>query len=115
MRNKSDLYKEEQFLIVNKLINILKLDEDNSITLYDIDNNENIKNEIMDLIPEIKKYFRFDCIHGVRNTETVKRPYLSIIRNIIKLKYNMIINNYHTKRDNKHVRTKKYIFLLKNE
>jgi hypothetical protein len=96
MRNKSDLYKEEQFLIVNKLINILKLDEDNSITLYDLDNNENIKNEIMDLIPEIKKYFRFDCIHGVLNTETVKRPYLSIIRNIIKLKY-LVKNSKHQK------------------
>ena len=115
MRNKSDLYKDEQYLFVDKLIDILNLDEDNSITLYDLDNNEDIKEKILYLIPEIKKYFRFDCIHGVRNTEIVKRPYLSIIRNIIKLKYNMVISNYHTKRDNKHVRTKKYIFLLKNE
>jgi len=115
MRNKSDLYKEQQYLIVDKIFNILNLEEDNSTTLYDLDNNENIKQQLIDLIPEIKKYFRFDCIHGVRNTETVKRPYLSIIRNIIKLKYNMITNNYHTKRNDKHVRTKKYIFILKNE
>jgi len=115
MRNKSDLYKEQQSYIVDKLIYILSLDKDNGITLYDLDNNEDIKEKILYLIPEIKKYFRFDCIHGVRNTETVKRPYLSIIRNIIKLKYNMVISNYHIKKDNKHIRTKKYIFLLKNE
>jgi len=113
MRNKSDLYKEEQFLIVNKLINILKLDEDNSITLYDLDNNENIKNEIMNLIPEIKKYFRFDCVHGVRNTQTIKRPYLSIIRNIIKLKYNIILTNIRIERDNNKIRTTKYLFFEK--
>jgi hypothetical protein len=38
MRNKSDLYKEQQYNIVDNLINILNLDEDNGITLYDLDN-----------------------------------------------------------------------------
>ncbi len=41
--------------------------------------------------------------------------YIENGRETLKLKYNMVINNYHTKRDNKHVRTKKYIFLLKNK
>ena len=32
--------KEQQSYIVNKLIYILNVDEDNGITLYDLDNNE---------------------------------------------------------------------------
>jgi hypothetical protein len=113
MRNKSDLYKEQQSYIVDKLIYILSLDKDNGITLYDLDNNEDKKKEIMDLIPEIKKYFRIDSIHGIRNTEIIKRPYLSIIRNIAKLKYNILLTDFRTERDNKKIRTTKYIFLEK--
>jgi len=113
MKNKSDLYNFEQSLIISKIINILNLDEDNSITLYDLDNNESIKNDIMNLIPEIKKYFRFDCVHGVRNTQTVKRPYLSIIKNIIKLKYTIILTNIRIERDNNKIRTTKYLFFEK--
>jgi len=111
MRNKSDLYKEQQYNIIDNLINILNLDEDNGITLYDLDNNEDKQKEIMDLIPEIKKYFRIDSIHGIRNTDTIKRPYLSIIRNITKIKYNILLTDFRTERDNKKIRTTKYIFL----
>ena len=115
MRNKSDLYKEQQYNIVDNLINILNLDEDNGITLYDLDNNEDKQKEIMDLIPEIKKYFRFDSINGIKKTETVKRPYLSIIRCILKLKYNILLTDFRMERDNKKIRTTKYIFLKKNK
>ena len=39
MRFKSDLYKKEQEDIMNNIINILELDNENSITLYELDNN----------------------------------------------------------------------------
>lgn len=114
MRIKSELYKNEQINILNKLIIILNLHIDNSIILYDLDNNEDLKTQILFLIPEIKKYFRFDCIHGVRNTEVIKRPYLSIIKNLLKIKYNIVNINYYIKKNNMKVKTKKYIFLIKN-
>lgn len=114
MRNKSDLYREEQILIVDKLIDILHLDKDNGITLYDLDNNKDMNEKIMNMVPEIKKHFRIDSIHGIRNTENIKRPYLSIIKNITKLKYNILLTDFRKEIDNKKIRTTKYIFLEKN-
>jgi hypothetical protein len=49
----------------------------------------------MYLIPEI-----IDSIHSIRNTETIKRPYLSIIHNIAKLKYNILLIDFRTERNN---------------
>ena len=89
MIHKSKLYQKEQNEIMDKIINILQLDEDNSILLYDLDNDDSKKQKIMDLIPDIRKYFTFTCIKGVQNPDLVQRPYLSIIRHITKLKYIM--------------------------
>lgn len=65
---------------------ILELDDENSMTLYELDHDKNKKQQIMNLIPIIRKYFSFSSIRGLRNLEQVKRPYLSIIRFITKLK-----------------------------
>ena len=45
MRFKKDLYKKEKEELADKIINILDLKE-NSITLYDIDNDEDKKQKI---------------------------------------------------------------------
>ncbi len=87
---KSILYKKEQEEILVKLMNILELDENNSITLYNLDNDIIKQQNIMTLSNDIKKYFRFECIKRIRNPETVKRPFLSIIKNICKMKYNIL-------------------------
>lgn len=39
MRLKEELYKKEQDEILQKIINIIDLDKENSITLYELDNN----------------------------------------------------------------------------
>jgi len=51
---------------------------------------------------------------GVREPEKVKRSYLSIIRHITKLKYDMLICDLRTTFNNNEIRTKKYIFNKKN-
>ena len=51
MRLKSELYKDEQEELINKLINIVDLDNNNSIVLYELDNDDTKKQEILDLIP----------------------------------------------------------------
>jgi len=113
MKLKSELYKKEQQEIMNKIIEILNLDENNSITLYELDNNKKKHDEILKLTPDIRKYFTFTCIKGVQNPEKVKRPWLSIIRHISKLQYNMISSDYTIKNDSKNIRTKNYIFIKK--
>jgi hypothetical protein len=50
MRLKSELYKKEQEEIISKIITILDLENKNTYTLYELDNNENIQKQIMDLI-----------------------------------------------------------------
>jgi 4-hydroxy-3-methylbut-2-enyl diphosphate reductase IspH len=113
MRLKSELYKNEQLHICDQIIKILELDDSNSTTLYELDNNKNKQTKILDLIPDIRKYFSFTSIIGASEPEKVKRPWLSIIRNITKMKYDFIHGDYVLKKDNERVRTKKYVFLSK--
>jgi hypothetical protein len=90
MRLKSELYKKEQEEICDKIIDILDLDDKSSFVLYDLDNNKDKQKKLLALIPEIRKYFSFSGMSGVSEPNKVKRPYMSIIRNICKLKYNII-------------------------
>lgn len=51
---------------------------------------------------------------GVLEPKKVKRPYMPIIRNICKLKYNIITTNYYVRIDkNTRKKSMKY-FLIKN-
>ena len=68
---------------------------------------------ILDLIPDIRKYFSFTSIIGASEPEKTKRPWLSIIKNITKLKYDMIHGDFVLKKNDEKIRTKKYVFLLK--
>jgi len=114
MKLKSLLYKQEQEEIINKIINILELDNGNSIILYNLDNDNNKQNKILELIPEIRKYYSFSTIIGASEPDKAKRPYLSIIKQITKSKYKINSYDYRIKQENKEdIRTKKYIFELK--
>ena len=113
MKLKSELYKTEQYEICDKIIDILQLDNDKSITLYELDNDKVKKKKILDLIPDIRKYFSFGSIVGASEPENTKRPWLSIIRHITKIKYQLIYGDYTKKINDTRIRTKRYIFLLK--
>lgn len=112
MRLKSELYQKEQNAICEQIIKILDLNEQNSITLYELDMDEHKKQQIMDLLPEIKKYFSFSYIEGARNPHKIKRPYLSIIKAVVKGHYQMISSVYrHNKEDGQKIQTMKYFFI----
>ena len=110
MRLKSELYKKEQEDIVDKIIKILDLENKTEYTLYELDKNEEIQKKIMELIPEIRKYFSFNGIKAVGEPNKIKRPWLSIIKHLIKIKYNMVSLDYHFTEDGNHIRTQKYCF-----
>ena len=114
MRLKSELYKNERISTMNKIIDILKLDKDNSITLYDLDNNNVKQEEINKLIPDIKKYFCRSAVKSLRYPEQVKRVYWSIIKFVVKEEYDILSCDYRIKQEEKEIRTKKYIFIKKN-
>jgi hypothetical protein len=114
MRLKSELYKNEQLEIMNKIINILELDKNNSITLYELDNDIIKQQKILNMLNDIKKYFKCQCVKSLIAPEKVKRIYLSLIRYITKLEYNMISSQHLIHINNSTIRTVKYIFIKKS-
>jgi len=110
MRNKSDLFKKEQYQLSLKIINILQLDENNQITLYHLENDNDRIKKILDLIPDIRKYFSFSSIAGVEYPDKFKRPWMSIIRHITKLTHLMTRKDKHLYINGNDIRTQLYTF-----
>lgn len=111
MRLKSELYSKEQDDVIFTIINILGITEtNNTITLYEIDNNERIKQQLMGLIPEIRKWFSFAHINPVSNPEKYKRPYITIIRQIPKKHYIFSQKEVGITIQGNFVRTQQYTF-----
>ena len=113
MRLKSELYKKEQDEIIDKIITILDLENKTEYTLYELDKNEEIQKKIMELIPEIRKYYSFSTIIGASEPTKAKRPYLSIVKQLCKKKYDISIHDCRLKVDGKDIRSKSYVFVLK--
>jgi hypothetical protein len=80
----SEKYQEEREIICNKIINILELDCDNSFLLCNLDNDIEKQTKILEMKEEIKKYFSVSCISSFRPNFECKRPYLNIIRSILR-------------------------------
>ena len=110
MRLKSDLYKKEQEEIVNKIITILYLENNNLINLCDLDSDTNKQKQIMELIPEIRKYYSFNGIKAVGEPNKIKRPWLSIIKFFTKTKYNLESKDFQFTENGKYIRTHIYSF-----
>lgn len=83
---KSRKYANEQAAIVKQVMDMLNLEGD-GFYLYDIDRNKDIQKKIMDLVPEIWKYFPHVNITGLIYPEKCKRAWLSIVRGVIKNQY----------------------------
>lgn len=112
MRLKSELYKKEQEEIVDKIVKILDLENKTEYTLYELDKNGEIQKKIMELIPDIRKYYSFNGIKAVGEPSKIKRPWLSIIKHLIKMKYSVVSLDYHFTEEGNHIRTQKYCFEL---
>jgi len=94
MTKKSDKYTEERQALVDQLIDILNLDLQRSFILYELDHNPEKQEEIMALIPEIKKYYSHGLIGGIKDQDKHKRPWLSIIKHLLRDYYNIISSEY---------------------
>jgi hypothetical protein len=110
MRLKSELYEKQQENIRNKLITILDLERNNPLVLYELDNNVELQQQIMSLIPEIRAFFSFNDMVGVSEPHKTKRPYFCIIKYLLKPIYNIINKEFHLTKEGKRIRTVKYYF-----
>ena len=67
----------------------------------------------MKLIPNIRKYFSFHHILGASEPDKCLRPYISIIRQLTKLKYNITSQDFRIRKDKEIIRTQIYTFVKK--
>jgi hypothetical protein len=80
----SKKYQTEREDICKRLISILKLDDNNSFLLCDLDEDTEKQNKIMDMKEEIHKYFACSTISSFKPNFECKRPYLNIVRSILR-------------------------------
>ena len=117
MRNKlSDKYPEQRETICKKIISILELNEYNEFLLCELDTNSEKKQKILDLKEEINKYFACSTISSFKHNFECKRPYLNIVRGILrKLGYIFENSNILFKLENgTYIKTTKYKIFRNN-
>ena len=111
-KKKKHKYKQEQQEILDRLLNILNYNNDYTFYLYDLDNKKDLQESIIGLSDDIIKYYPASSCIGV-NGQNCKRPYLSIIRYIMKYNNKELYFMDYTLETGykKTIRTKKYKIL----
>ena len=110
MRTKlSDKFQTEREQICEKLISIIELDDNNSFLLSELDDNVEKQNKILEMKSEIQQYFACSTISSFKPNFECKRPYLNIIRSILRKQgYTFIGNDYTIKVNGVPMKTIKY-------
>ena len=79
-----DKYKNEREEICKKLIAILKLDDNNSFILCELDEDTEKQTAILNMKEEIQKCFAVSSISTFKPDRQCKRPYLNLVRGILR-------------------------------
>ena len=110
-----DKYKIEREDICKKIIDILKLDTNNSFLLSELDKDTEKQTAILNMKENIQKCFACSEISSFKPNFECKRPYLNIVRGILRKQgYTFISTNIDIKINDVVKRTKKYIILKNN-
>jgi hypothetical protein len=110
-----DKYKTEREEICKKLLDILKLDDNQSFLLCELDNDVEKQTAILNMKEEIQKCFACSEISSFKPNFDCKRPYLNIVRGILRKDgYKFISTDIDIKINDIIKRTKKYIILRNN-
>ena len=70
--SKTERYIEERKEIINKLNELTRLNEKNNVFLYELKKNENLKVNIVAMVPLIKKYYK-TCLWGYFSNHKKKK------------------------------------------
>lgn len=100
-----------------KLIETIKtiiFGDRNWCVLHDMDHQPDKQQSVLDLIPQLRSSFLIHNLAGVQRPDTLKRPWLSIMRTFLRRKYHVLSENYLMKQsDGKVIATKRYVILPK--
>ena len=109
--SKKDKFDDERQIIVNKLNNILGINNENKIIyLYDIDNDTNKQNEILALRDDIRRVFTAGN-WPVFSKNIKTRQYLSLMKSVYKdMGINFVSTAKNIQRNGKSMRCSGYIF-----
>ena len=84
-RNKKTFYSNERENILQQLKNLMNLNNDNTILLNKLQDNQELKNKLIELTDDIKKYYRcstWGYFVSVNNGE--KGDEITLLRSIFK-------------------------------
>lgn len=110
-----DKYKIEREDVCKKIIDILKLDANNSFLLFDLDEDTEKQMAILNMKEEIQTYFACSEISSFKPKFECKRPYLNIVRGILRKQgYTFISTDLDIKINDVTKRTTKYIIFRNN-
>jgi hypothetical protein len=115
MPKQVDKYDKERQDVLNKMFQILGINESNNkFLLHELDADIDKQNKILELEPDIKKYFicgKWGCFKD----PTMKRKYLSFIKNTMKnMDYNLIATKINIKQDDNTFKTHTKYIVIKN-
>jgi len=112
----SEKYQKEREDICDKIITILDLKEDHTFLLCQLDEDIEKQNKILELKEEIQKYFACSTISSFKPNFECKRPYLNIIRSILrKQNYTFVGDDiFFRKQDGTYIKTMKYKIFRNN-
>ena len=80
----SEKYLSEREDICNKLLNIIELDAEGCFLLSNLDLDTDKQNKILEMKDKIKDFFAVSTISSFKPNFQCKRPYLNIIRSILR-------------------------------
>jgi hypothetical protein len=110
----SEQYPKEREEICNKIINILQLAPDNSFLLSELDANEEKQQAILEMKPEIQKYFAVSALTAYIPNKECARPALCIAKGILRQDGYFFEGKPHTyKVDGEYQKTTKYFIFKK--
>jgi hypothetical protein len=105
----SEKFQNEREQICKILISIIELDDNKCFLLSELDDNIDKQNKILEMKSEIQQCFACSTISSFKPNFECKRPYLNIIRSILRKQgYTFVGNDYTIKINGVPKKTIKY-------
>lgn len=81
---KNEKYAQERKVVLNRLLNIININEKNNVFFIDeLENDEGKKKQILELVDDIKQYFSY-CSWVYFSKTDVPHPCTSLVKSILK-------------------------------
>ncbi len=100
-----NINEERQVQLIEELRQLV-FPDDNPLTLFDMDHNQELKEAIMGMSNALREAFYLHHETALQKPSSLKRPWLSLVKSMLGKRYDFIIEDYRDKE--RGVRTKRY-------